>query len=89
MNNKKKFSLIVAAIVAFIVLICAYNYFFPLGKYVYLDFHSICHTKSDCKGIYVAADRIESERLRNINTSGWGFCSKCVNDRQYEEITNK
>lgn len=84
-------------LVALVLVLCAvfcYNYFFPFGKYVYLEAYTsygveclVCHTERDCKKFTgVMAKRVESEQLESTNTSGWTFCSRCVSDRQYEKM---
>jgi len=77
----------------FVVLlaIAVYRYYFPLGKYVYLEHYNrwkntenVCHAKKDCSMISGDVKWIESEQVKSINTSDWSFCTKCVNDRAYE-----
>ena len=58
-----------------------------LGEYVYVDAHDVVHIDRKCSRLNykgMRSERVKRESLhRSYDTT---FCSKCVSDKDYEEL---
>lgn len=59
-----------------------------LGKYIYLDFEYIIHSKNDCNYIATVKGGKPIEKVIPINElkNDYPICSQCITESMYEEL---